>query len=174
MQLSCLCYEYSSDILSLLATGGFDLQRTSTNEVVIHYTPDILEYVSYKWFQWCRYFDKFTKSKRLCCCLGPSHQVGKAFCSNIILDNYQHIVRSSFVGKPQDEFLSDNMKEETKKFMTSLDSLILNYREGVFHPTSHISFTIMVLGRVLIPIRMFYLMVMNWTMLNPKLLTKLI
>ena len=28
------------------------------------------------------------------------------------------------------------MKEETKRFMNSLESLIVNYREGVFHPTS--------------------------------------
>ena len=28
------------------------------------------------------------------------------------------------------------MKEETKKFMTSLEALVGNYREGVFQPTS--------------------------------------
>ena len=37
---------------------------------------------------------------------------------------------------PQYELLSDHMKEETKNFMTSLGSLIGNYREGIFQPTS--------------------------------------
>ena len=41
VQLWFLCYEYSADILSLLATGLFDLQGRSTYEVVMHYTPDI-------------------------------------------------------------------------------------------------------------------------------------
>ena len=111
VRLWFLCYEYSADILSLLATGRFDLQGASSYEVLVDYTPDILEYVSYTWFQWCWYFDESTKSKRLCCCLGPSHQVGQAFFSHIILDNAQHIARSSVIGIPLDEFLSDHMKE---------------------------------------------------------------
>ena len=47
VQLWCFCYEYLSDILSPLATGQFDLQGRSTYEVVIDYTQDISEYVSY-------------------------------------------------------------------------------------------------------------------------------
>ena len=38
----------------------------------------------------------------------------------------------------------------------------------------HLSFTMMLFGRVPILIRMFYLVVMNWSMLNSKVLTKLI
>ena len=57
-------------------------------------------------------------------------------CSYIILDNTQHFAQSYFIGIPQDEFLSDHTKEETKEFMTSLESLIEKYREGVFHTTS--------------------------------------
>ena len=41
--------------------------------------------------------------------------------SYIILDNAQHIVRSSVIGITKYEFLSDNMKDETNKFMTSLE-----------------------------------------------------
>ena len=102
----------------------------------MHYTPYILEYVSYTWFQWCWYFDKSTKSKRLCCWLVPTHQVGQAFKSKIILDSAQHIARSSVIGIRQDEILSNHMKEETNNFMTSLESLTVNDREGVFQPTS--------------------------------------
>ena len=47
VQLWCFCYEYLSDILSPLATGQFDLQGRSTYEVVMDYTQDISEYVSY-------------------------------------------------------------------------------------------------------------------------------
>ena len=83
--------------------------------------PDISEYVSYTWFQWCWYFDESTKSKRVCCWLGPTHQVGQAFPFYTVLDNGQHITWSSVIGIPQDEFILDHMKEETKNFMTSLE-----------------------------------------------------
>ena len=84
----------------------------------MYYTQD--DYVSYTYFQWCWYFDESTKSKQICSWLEPAHQVGQEFCSYIILNNAQHISRLSVIGIPQDEFLSDHMKEETKQFMTSL------------------------------------------------------
>ena len=111
VRLWCFCSEYSADILSILATGRFDIQGRSPYEVVMHYTPDILEYVSYTWFQWCCYLDESTKIKRLCCWLGPEHQVGHAFCSCIILGNAKHISRLSVIGIPQDELFSDHMKK---------------------------------------------------------------
>ena len=75
----CFCYEYSADILSLLDTVRFDFQGISPYEVVMHYTRAILEYISYTWFQWCLYLDESTKSKRLCCWLGPTNQAGQEF-----------------------------------------------------------------------------------------------
>ena len=61
--LWCFCYEYAADLLSLLANGRFDLKGRTPYEVVMHYTPDISEYVSFTWFQWCWYFDETTRSK---------------------------------------------------------------------------------------------------------------
>ena len=78
--LWCFAYEYTSDLLSLLATGRFDLQGRTPYEVVMHYTPDISEHVSFSWFQWCWYFDEQTRQKVLCRWLGPAHQVGQSFC----------------------------------------------------------------------------------------------
>ena len=58
IRLWCFCYEYTADLLSLLATGQFDLQGRTPYEMIMHFTPDISEYVSFSWFQWCYYFDK--------------------------------------------------------------------------------------------------------------------
>ena len=129
VRLWCFCYEYSADILSLLATGRFDLQGRYSYEVVMRYTPDISEYVSYTWFQCCWYFYESNNSKQLCRWLGPAHQVVQVFFSYIILYNAQHIARSSVIGILQYELLSARMKEETNKFMTSLESIIGYYRE---------------------------------------------
>ena len=136
VRLWCFCYEYSADLLTLLATGRFDLQGRTSYEVVMHYTPDISEYVSYTWYQWCWYFDESTKSKRLCRWLGPAHQVGQAFCSYIILDSGDYIARSTVVGIPPYELTTDRMIEETRKFTTSLESNIGNHKQGIFKPAA--------------------------------------
>ena len=49
----CFVYEYTSEILSLMATGLFQLQNRTPYELVMHYTPDILEYVNFHFYQWC-------------------------------------------------------------------------------------------------------------------------
>ena len=121
-------YEYSAGILSPLTTGRFDLQGVSSYEFVMPFTPYIPEYVSYTWFQLCWYFNESSKSKLLCCWLVSTHQVGQAFCSYIILDNAPHISWLSYIAIQQDALLSDHMKDKTKNFITSLESLIGNYR----------------------------------------------
>ena len=73
---------------------------------------------------------------KICHWLGHAHQVGRSFFSYIILDNAQHIAHSSVIGIPQYGLFLDHMKEKTKNFMTSLESLIGNCIEVVFHPTS--------------------------------------
>ena len=102
----------------------------------MHYTPDISEYVSYTWFQWCHYFDESTKSKRLCRWLGPAHEVGQAFCSYILLDNAEYIARSSVIGLEDHELTTDNMKNEMSKFMTTVENAIGNHRQPIFNNTS--------------------------------------
>ena len=72
-RLWCFCYGYVADLLSLLATGRFDLQGRCPYEFVMHHTPDISKYVSYIWFHWCWYFNESTKTKQLCSYLGPAH-----------------------------------------------------------------------------------------------------
>ena len=46
-RLWCFCYEYSADVLSLLATGCYELKGRTPYEVVMNYTPDISKYVSF-------------------------------------------------------------------------------------------------------------------------------
>lgn len=91
VRLWCFCYEYTADLLSLLATGRFDLQGRTPYEMIMHYTPDISEYVSFGWFQWCYYFDEDSKSKKICRWLGPAHEVGQSFCHWVLLSNANYI-----------------------------------------------------------------------------------
>ena len=50
IRLWCFCYKYSADVLSLLATGRFELQGRTPYEAVMNYTLDISEYASFTWF----------------------------------------------------------------------------------------------------------------------------
>ena len=65
VRLWCFCYEYSADLLSLCASGRYELHGRTPCELVTHYTPDISEYVSYRWYDWCYYWDETTKEKRI-------------------------------------------------------------------------------------------------------------
>ena len=81
------CYKYTTNLLSLMAVGHFNLQGRTPYEVVIHYTPHILEYLSFTWFQWCWFYEEGSKTKKLGRCLGPAHQIGQSSCSYIIKPN---------------------------------------------------------------------------------------
>jgi hypothetical protein len=133
VRLWCFCYEYSADVLSLLATGRFELQGRTPYEAVLNYTPDISEYASFSWYQWCYYFDEATKCKSLCRWLGPAHHIGQSFCSYILLENGTFIARSSVVGIPEHELLEESLVEQTKAFTDSVESKIGNYKQPLFN-----------------------------------------
>ena len=52
-QLCYFCYKYSTNVVSLLATGHYKLKGRTPYEVVMNYMPGISEYVSFSWYQWC-------------------------------------------------------------------------------------------------------------------------
>ena len=138
IRLWCFCYEYAADVLSLLASGRFELNGRTPYEVVMNYTPDISEYVSYSWFQWCWYYNEMSKEKELCRWLGPAHSVGQSFCSYVLLSNGEFIARSSVIGIPEDELNSDFMKQNMERFMKSVEDRIGNHKTGIFDPQAPI------------------------------------
>ena len=134
IRLWCFAYEYSADLLSLLATDRFDLHGRTPYEVVMHYTPDISEYLSFSWFQWCWYFDHETRSKQLCRWLGPAHEVGQSFCFFVLLENGEYIARSTVIPIPEHDLTSNEMKERKEAFMSSVETRIGNAKTPIFNP----------------------------------------
>ena len=61
----CFCYEYTADVISLCATGRFELQGQTPYVTVMNYTPDISEYASFSWFQWLWFYYESLKIKQL-------------------------------------------------------------------------------------------------------------
>ena len=132
IRLWCFCFEYTADILSLCATGRHDLKGRTSYEAIMNYTPDISEYVSFDWFQWCWYYNEETKSKSLCRWLGPAHNIGQSFCSYILLENASFITRSSILIIQDDEIITERIKSMCDKFMQSIESKIGNQKQPIF------------------------------------------
>lgn len=124
--------EYASDVLSLCATGRYELQGRTPYEAVMNYTPDISEYATFSWFQWCYYFDEQTRSKMLCRWLGPAHGIGQSFCSYILLDNGEFIARSSVTPVPEADLTTDHMKTQLSKFMINVENKIGNSNVPIY------------------------------------------
>ena len=124
VRLWCFCYEYSADILSLCATGRFDLWGRTPYEVVTNYTPDISEYVSFSWYQWCWYLDEDMKCKSLCRWIGPAHYIGQSMCWYIIRDNGEYLARSSVIAV-------DELGKETTKVREQMDKLTKNLESKI-------------------------------------------
>ena len=107
-----------------MAIGRFDLQGRTPYKIVMQYTPDISEYISFTWFQWCWYYDDKSNTKQLCQWLGPAHQTGQSFCSYINKPNGQFIDRSMVNPVPYDELQTDEIKTKTSVFMEYLNEII--------------------------------------------------
>ena len=120
IKLWCFLYEYSADIMSLCATGRFDLKGRTPYEVVTNYTPDISEYTTFSWFQWCWCFDKDKRCKRLCRWLGPSLSVGKSLFWYVLIENGEYITHSSVIAVDPLELKTDNMVKSTSVFTHSV------------------------------------------------------
>ena len=131
IRLWCFAYEYAAEIQSLLATGVYDLQGRTPYEHVMQYTPDISEYVVFKWYQWAYYWDSDYKEKKLCRWLGVAHQVGQAMCYNILLDTGHFIARSTVIPIPESEMNETILKEQMSQFSTNLHTKIGDHNKAV-------------------------------------------
>ena len=132
VRLWCFCYEYAADVLSLCATGRYDLRGRTPYEHVFNYTPDISELVAFSWFQWCYYFDEHSKSKNLCRWLGPAHSIGQSFCLYLLLENGSFITRSSVIPVQKDELNTQSFKDNSMRFMKSVEEKIGNHKDPLF------------------------------------------
>jgi hypothetical protein len=136
IRLWCFAYEYGADVLCLMATGMFQLGGRTAYEFIMHYTPDISEYVTFQWYQWAYYWNEQTKEKTLCRWLGVAHNVGQSLCYWILLENGQFIARSTVIPIPEEDLQSDGMKSRMKKFTDTVQDRIGDHRKAVVHGES--------------------------------------
>ena len=64
IQLWDYAYEYAGQIRSLTVTNQFLLKNITPFEHIKGYTPDISEFVTFKWYDWCWYYDELDMQEK--------------------------------------------------------------------------------------------------------------
>jgi hypothetical protein len=131
IRLWCFAYEYAADINCLLATGLYDLGGRTPYEHVMQHTPDISEYVVFKFYQWAYYWNSDAKEKQLCRWLGVASFVGQAMCFNILKANGKFISRSTVIPIPESEIQDESIKQQMAKFDASVHDTIGDHNKAI-------------------------------------------
>ena len=135
VRLRHFCYEFAADILSLCATNRFDLKGRTPYEIVTNYTPDISEYTTFSWFQWCWFLDE-DRRKSVCRWIGSAHHIGQSMCGFIICDNGEYLARSSVIVVEESSMESIEVKNQMIKFTKNLEAKIGNNSVPIFEPSN--------------------------------------
>jgi hypothetical protein len=131
IRLWCFAYEYAADILSLTATGLYQLGGWTPYEHVMQYTPDISEYVVFQFYQWCYYWDEDQKEKKIGRWLGVAHEIGQSMCYWILTATASYIARSTVIPIPDEDLQSDSLKERMNNFDCSIKDIIGNHDHAI-------------------------------------------
>ena len=131
IRLWCFAYEYAAEVTSLLATGLYELEGRTPYEYVMQHTPDISEYVVFRWYQWSYYWDDDAKEKKLCRWLGVSSHVGQAMCFNILVSTGKFIARSTVIPIPDHDLHSDQIKQQMDAFDKLIHDAIGDHNKAI-------------------------------------------
>ena len=129
LRLWCFTYEYTAEILSLTANGLFQLQNRTPYKTVMHYTPDISEYVNFHFYQWCYYWNEIEKEKEIGRWLGVAHQVDQSLCHWVLTNKGTYIARSMVIPIPTEQLSSTELKERLGRFNVSVHDTISDHKK---------------------------------------------
>jgi hypothetical protein len=125
------CWEHQSAIKSLTASSHPILDGVTPFEKVHGYTPNIAEYIVYKWYQWVWYHDPDTPDKsELGRWLGPSHNIGQGLAHHILSRNGKVVTRSTVHSLSMEDLQSNEIKERMDLHTKTVESLIGNYTQA--------------------------------------------
>ena len=122
------CWVYSADIRSLVATDNMYLDGNTPFSKVHGYTPDISEYLTFKWYDWVWYHEPNDPDKSLIGrWLGPAHDIGQGLAYYVLNDKGKVVIRSTVSPLSDNESNSPAIKEQMLFFSKSMESFIGNF-----------------------------------------------
>jgi len=120
------CATYVAEIISLTSNDIYALHGRTPYEVVTGNTPDITEYVEFRWYEPIYYYDEanFPNPKlHLARWLGVAHRVGQALCYWMIIKSGKVIARTTIRALTKDELATEAVQTDLANF----DNLVLDY-----------------------------------------------
>ena len=121
------CWEHITHLRNLTASDHRLLDDETPYQKVYGSTPNITEFVQFKWFEWIWFYDtKNPLKESLGRYLGSAQNCGEGFTSYILTKNGKVIVRSSLRPITDEESTSNIVVESMKTFTKEMESLIGN------------------------------------------------
>lgn len=124
MRLWCYAMEYFCDLHSIMVPGMYRNKGRTGFEITFGFTPDISEYVEFRFYDYCYYWDTPQgyphEKKHIGRWLGVAHRVGQAMVFWVMNTNGKVIARSTVI--PVEP--SDYEVEEVRQRMADLDKTI--------------------------------------------------
>ena len=121
---------------SLTATDHIQLDGVTPFAKIYGYTPNIAEYIQFKWFQWVWFNDPRTPEKeklgRWC---GAAHDCGQGMAYNILSSKGNFLTRSTATPLTCADEEQPEMVERKAEFMKEMEDIIGNYSQATISNT---------------------------------------
>ena len=122
------CWEYQCELRSLTATDHIQLDGVTPFSKIHGYTPNIAEYIQFKWFQWVWFNDPDTPEKeRLGRWCGAAHDCGQGMAYNILSNKGNVLTRSTVTPLKRTEEEQPETVARKAAFMKEMEDIIGNY-----------------------------------------------
>ena len=115
----------------LTATDHIQLDGSTPFAKVHGYTPNIAEYVQFKWFEWVWYHDPNDPNKQMLgrwC--GPAHNIGQGMAYHILSSKGKMITCSTVAPLTQDKIKLPQNMERMESFTKEMELIIENFSKS--------------------------------------------
>ena len=121
------CWELVANYRSLTATDHIQLDGVTPFEKVHGYSPNIGEYLRYRWYQWVWYHEPTKNDQMLGRWLGPAHNIGQGFAYYILSEEGKVKTRSTVNSLSSKDDESIEVKERKTLFTKAVEEQIGNF-----------------------------------------------
>jgi hypothetical protein len=131
LRLWDLCASYVAEIRNLTAQPLYSLHGRTPFELVTGNTPDISEYIAFKWYQPVWYHDNSTfpePTRHIARWIGVAHKVGQAMCFWILPNSGVPIARTTLQAIDEAELPSPVVQDLLKAYDREIEIKIGDQR----------------------------------------------
>ena len=128
------CCEYASYLRSLTTVNHISLDGVTPFEKVHGYSPNIAEFLVFKWYEWVWYYDPSSPDKqRLGRWLGPAHNCGQGLAYHVLSDKGKAVTRSTVTKISNEEMESAEFKLRKDIYSKSIEETIGNLTQATLN-----------------------------------------